>query len=141
MHDRCPFVPGVQISLKGERVRLRQGGVDPETAMQQMPSIPAASSADRRERIVSQKVCEHAVGGILSDRSTVLYGSETLPYRASAPRHCSAGGVLSFLRNDIDHPVYGVVTPDCASRPSNHLDSVNVLQRHIHGVPVDSPQQ
>jgi hypothetical protein len=67
MHDRCPFVPGVQVSLEGKRVSIREVGVDSKTAMQQMPSISSASSADRGERIVSQIVCEDAVGGTLID--------------------------------------------------------------------------
>src|SRR6202041_4052193 len=130
MHVVCPFVAGVQVSLQGQRVVIREVAIDPKTSMQQMPAISSAASADRRERVVSQIVREDPICGAFFDRSTVLRGSKALSDCAATTCDCGAPGILRFLRNDVYDPVHGIVAPDRATRPSNYFDSVNVFQGH-----------
>src|SRR5208282_4878404 len=106
-----------------------------------MPSIFGFLSIQIGRMVVTLILCEDAIAGILLYFPAVLQRSELLHLRSAASRHQSSLRVRSLLRDDVDDPVYRVRAPHRSARSANHLDPVDVLQRHVLRVPINAAEQ
>src|SRR5207249_385014 len=63
--------------------------------------------------------------------------AESPLFASAATADQTTVGVFRRFGHDIDHPVDGVGTPHGTAGPADHFDPLNILQRIIHGVPID----
>src|SRR5260221_12533116 len=111
MHNRGAFIASKDISLESEGVLLGNTIVDPETAMQEMPSVHATLSGKVWKTFVVLIFAEDAVADVLADRAAILRRRHCLRLRASACHQHDALRFRSLLVDDVDHTVDGVRAP------------------------------
>src|ERR1700733_9731046 len=75
---------------------------------------------------------------VLTCLAAVLDRSKLLFDIAATRNDKSSVSVHGAFRNDIHDAVNGVCSPDRSPGSADHLDSLNVFQWEIHGVPVDA---
>src|ERR1043165_715069 len=78
---------------------------------------------------------------VTTNISAVLQRSEGTLLGSTARRGQAPLGVFRSLANDVDDSIHGVGAPDRAPRTANHLDAVNVIEKHILHVPAHAADQ
>ena len=79
--------------------------------------------------------------GTILDFSAILYRAKALYLGPATARHQAALRVCRAFCNNVDHAIHRIGAPYCPSRPVNNLDALNVLERHVHHVPINSAEK
>ena len=95
----------------------------------------------------------HAIGDVLAVAAAIAEIRKTLLLVPATRRRQDALRVSGILGDDVDDAVDRVRPPDCAARPADHLDAVDVIhdrvlhfpvragqERGVNGAPVDEHQ-
>src|ERR1700735_1221919 len=109
--------------------------------MQEMPAVIAVLAVEIGEMIVVQVLCKDAVVEFLFRIAAVLNGSKFLIRIAAARHNESTASSRGLFRDDVDDAVHGVGSPDCPAWTADYLDAIDVLQRHVQGVPVHASEK
>src|ERR1700685_2507234 len=109
--------------------------------MQKMPAIVAVLAVEIGEMIVIQVLRKDAVVEFLVRIAAVLSGSKFLIRVAAACHNESTASTGGLFRDDVDDAVNGVGSPNCSAWTADYLDAIDVLERHVQCVPVDSSEE
>src|ERR1700733_6219240 len=109
--------------------------------MQEMPAIIAVLTTQIGKMIVIQVLRKNAVVEFLCRIAAVLNGAKLLFSVAAACHNETAASSRSLFRDDVYDAVEGIGSPDCPARTADHLDPIDVLQRHVQCVPVNSSEK
>src|SRR5579862_2347801 len=125
----------VDIALQGEGVASALFPIHPKAALDVSPRVKILAG-----RMLFRANGEaHAVDPITevaAVAAAVACIEEALFDVSSACRQQSSLSVLRALRNNVDHAVHGVRSPDGSTRSTNHLDPVDVFHHYVLNVPV-----
>src|SRR5579864_1686449 len=103
-----------------------------------MPAIIGVLPNEVGGMVVVQVLCEDSIAGAFLDFPAVLQRAESLRQRASAADQQAALRVCGLFRDDVDDAVHRVRPPYSSARPTYHFDPLNVLQRHVLRVPINT---
>src|SRR5450755_5102955 len=108
MHERRTFATGIEVSLDGARILLRQSCVSAEPSVEKMPAVLAILAARIREVIVVEVLCEDSVSALIAEFRAKTGRARSLILCSSSGGEHTAESIGGFLRDDINHPIHGI---------------------------------
>src|ERR1700722_12328543 len=106
-----------------------------------MPAIIAVLTIQIGKMIVIQVLRKDAVVDFLSRIITVLSSTKSLFSIAAARNNKTSVSARGAFCDDVNDSVNRISSPDCPARTADYLNAVDVLQRHVQRVPVNSPEK
>ena len=125
----------VNVTLQAVGVALAAVPIHTEAGLSRLPGIIVQPVGMKFRRPV-EGLTVNPIREVLSARAAVSAFAEALLHVAATTRNQSTLGILAVLGNDVDDSIYRVRSPDRASRATDHLDAVNVLDQRVLRFPI-----
>src|SRR5713101_8372598 len=109
--------------------------------MKQIGSVTPVLARARRKGIVIESFHKESVACCLTKCSSVLGNAKTWLMCSTAGGQETSLSLLCSLRNYVDDPIDGIGAPDRRPRPADDFDAVDIFQRYILYVSVDTREQ
>ena len=78
---------------------------------------------------------------MITDLSSVANASKSFLLVSEPSRDEATLGILSALRDDVDHSIHCVGAPQCRARAADDLDAFNIFQHDILDIPENAGKQ
>src|SRR3989442_11508966 len=126
---------GAHISLNGQRVVPRQFRIDSKPSLTHLHGIARIVSVGKCQSPTIEIFHVGAVVQSLARLATKANGPEAVLHTAAPARHQCALRLRRTFRDDVDHTVYCICSPQCGSRPADYLDAIDVLKQSVLNIP------
>src|SRR5258708_1080305 len=127
------FTAGVGISLDHERICFVLP-VGPESDLALVSGVILRVARLSLGVLQIEVGCVDAEIHIVAEAASVSKARAILTIAATGDRETSLG-LTGRARDDIDHAIDGIDTPQCAPRAADDFDAIDVLEDHILDVP------
>src|SRR5580700_2894310 len=141
MNEDRAFLPVINVPLSYQGIPGRECCIRPKTPVQQMPIIFPVLPIQIREMVIVEVLREDSIAAVSLEFSAVLHGSESFCLGATTGGYQATLGLCCALRNNVDHAIHCICAPHCPARTADHLDLLDVLQRHVHRVPISPAEK
>src|ERR1700730_9558835 len=106
-----------------------------------MPAVVPVLPVEIGQVIVVEVLCEDSIATIFLDFSAVLHGSESFRLGATTGGYQAALGLCRAFRNNVDHAIHCIGAPHRPARAADHLDLLDVLQRYVQRVTINTAEK
>src|SRR5271168_3946754 len=106
-----------------------------------MPAVASVLAIETGHMILVEILCKNTVVRAFAEPAAVLHRAKSLVEISSAHHHHAPWSLGGLARNDVDHSIHRVGSPNGCARSANHFDAFDVLEWHVQHIPKDAAKR